>query len=298
MITYWDRRNAREEQEQVYGDALVQWIYGTRAGQIASESLLSRRWLSLLYGMYQASKLSGHKVEPFIQDFKIRMEEYEPGPFDSFNDFFIRKFRPSVRPFTQNADALAAFAEARYLAFESIRETQTFPVKGEHLTATALLGSAERARPFTDGPLLLARLCPTDYHRFHYPDSGRTTEHYAIHGLLHSVNPLALRYRSDIFATNERHVSILETEHLGRLAYIEVGALCVGKIVQTHPTNQPFRRGDEKGYFLFGASTVIVLGQKGAWIPSKDLLEQTAKNRETLVLLGEEVGKKALPSSN
>ena len=108
---------------------------------------------------------------------------------------------------------------------------------------------------------MIARLCPVDYHRYHYPDAGRTLAHYPVHGKFHSVNPAALRYSDAIFATNERYVSILDTENFGKLAYIEVGAMMVGKIVQTHPTDQPFRRGDEKGYFLFGASTVIVLGQ-------------------------------------
>jgi phosphatidylserine decarboxylase len=149
-----------------------------------------------------------------------------------------------------------------------------------------LLGRTDIARSFQGGSLLIARLCPLDYHRFHYPDDGRTWDSYRVHGALHSVNPLALKFRSDIFFTNERQISLLDTRNFGRIAYIEVGALCVGKIVQSH--FQPeFKRGDEKGYFLFGASTVIVMGQAGAWKPAQDLLEQTAKKRETLVRLGE-----------
>ena len=159
-------------------------------------------------------------------------------------------------------------------------------MKGSDLTPELLLGRADLARDFEGGPLLIARLCPLDYHRFHFPDDGRTRESYQVHGRLHSVNPLALKYRSEIFFTNERHVSCLETRHLGRLAYIEVGALAVGKIHQTH-LQPEFHRGDEKGYFLFGASTVIVLGQPGAWKPAQDLLDQTALKRETLVRLGE-----------
>ena len=108
-------------------------------------------------------------------------------------------------------------------------------------------------------------------------------------GRFHSVNPLALEFRGDIFATNERQVSLLETKNFGKLAYVEVGAVCVGLIVQTHPTEGSFKRGEEKGYFLFGASTVIVLGEKGKWKPSSDILEQTALGRETLVRLGSEV---------
>jgi phosphatidylserine decarboxylase len=219
------------------------------------------------------------------------MEEYEEGPFRSFNEFFIRRFRPGARRFVPEKGRMPAFAEARYLAYESVKPDEVFPVKGEHLSAERLLGGRACAE-FAGGPLLLARLCPTDYHRFHYPDSGRTLESWRIPGKLHSVNPAALKFRGDILCTNERHVSILETESLGKLAYVEVGALCVGLIVQSHDEKAPFARGDEKGYFLFGASTVIVLGQPGAWVPDEDLVEQTRTHRrETLVRLGQGIAK-------
>jgi phosphatidylserine decarboxylase len=112
---------------------------------------------------------------------------------------------------------------------------------------------------------------------------------------LHSVNPIALKQRSKIFITNERHVSILETKHFGKLAYIEVGALCVGKIVQTHKESEPFSKGDEKGYFLFGGSTVILIGQAGRWNLDEDLLLKTRQNQETLVRLGEPIATMNLP---
>jgi phosphatidylserine decarboxylase len=130
-----------------------------------------------------------------------------------------------------------------------------------------------------------------DYHRFHFPDDGEVLDEYRIAGRLHSVNPFALRARSDILATNDRHVSILDTSNFGRLAMVEVGAMNVGKIVQTHPTGAPFHRGDEKGYFCFGGSTILLFGEAGGWVPSTDLLEQTALERETLVRLGDEVAR-------
>ena len=108
-------------------------------------------------------------------------------------------------------------------------------------------------------------------------------------GPLHSVNPTALNKRPDILFTNERVVTILKTKNFGLLAYIEVGALCVGKIVQSH-RERNYQRGDEKGYFLFGASTVIVLGEQNKWLPDSDLLENSKSQRESLVRLGEKVG--------
>jgi phosphatidylserine decarboxylase len=291
-IVYWNRSKACEEVEQVYGEAVVAWLYGTRSGQGLSDWLMSSRLPSQAYGMYQSSLLSRGKIRPFIHQFCIPMEEYEDPGFRSFNDFFIRKFKPGMREFAADPNRMPAFAEARYFAWDKITEDQTFPVKGRFMTPAALLGDAELAREFFNGPLLLARLCPVDYHRFHYPDGGRTLKHYRVAGKLHSVNPLALKYKGEILSTNERYVSILETRNFGKLAYIEVGAMMVGRIVQTHPWDKPFERGDEKGYFLFGGSTVIVLGQEGAWRPDTDLLEQTTRHHETYVKLGDAIAKR------
>jgi phosphatidylserine decarboxylase len=183
---------------------------------------------------------------------------------------------------------MAAFAEARYFGFESMGENQKIPVKGKYLSADALLNNSKWASAFQNGPLLLARLCPVDYHRFHFPDAGKIVEDYRIHGLFHSVNPLALKANPEIFIQNERHVTILETENFGKLAYIEVGAICVGKIIQSKNLNPgvKFFKGEEKGYFLFGGSTVIVLGEKGKWIPSQDISRNTIDGIETYLHLG------------
>lgn len=286
-IVYWDRRAGREERERVYGGALVRWLYGRARGQWLVERMADR-WLSRLIGIYQSSPFSRTAIASFVRNYGVPMEEFEAGPYGSFNEFFVRRFRPGARTFDPRPDVMPAFAEGRYLAYEMVQAESRFPVKAAHLTPEMVLGE-RHAAAFRQGPLLIARLCPTDYHRFHYPDGGRTLEHYRIPGLLHSVNPVALLYRSEIFATNERQVSIVESESFGRLAYVEIGAMGVGKIVQTHPADHPFRRGDEKGFFLFGASTILLFGERGRWRPDADLLEQTAQRRETLVRLGERI---------
>jgi phosphatidylserine decarboxylase len=291
-ILFWNRRTRQIEAELVYGEQWLRRGYSTAIGRALTSTVLSSKPFSQAYGAYQSHSLSRKKIAPFIRDFKIDMSEYEGSDFKSFNEFFIRPFRPGKRPFVQDPGKLAAPAEARYFAYDRIREEERFPVKGKFMSAIGLLGDEALAKPFIGGPMLLARLCPTDYHRYHYPDSGKVAKAYTVQGPLHSVNPVALAERPDILVTNERRVAILETQNFGKLAYIEVGALCVGKIVQSHDEAKPFSRGDEKGYFLFGGSTVIVLGEPKAWRPSADLLEQTQVGRETLVRLGEEVGAK------
>ncbi len=291
-IVYWNRETQREETERVYGEKWIRWIYDTRPGQHLTENLLAHHFVSKLYGLVQDSGWSRRKIPRFIKDFEIPMEEFEDTRFNTFNEFFTRAFKPGMRPFPEDLREMGAFAEARYFAFEKVTRDQKFPIKGTALSADVLLGSAERAAPFIGGPVLLARLCPVDYHRFHYPDGGVTQASYRLGGKLHSVNPMALAYRPEILCTNERHVSILDTHQFGKLAYVEVGALCVGKIIQTHPPDMPFKRGDEKGMFLFGGSTVVVLGQPGVWQPDSDLLEQSAQGRETLVKLGQRIAVK------
>jgi phosphatidylserine decarboxylase len=242
-------------------------------------------------GAYYSSTLSAFQIPKFIEQYQIDVTDFEPGPFDDFNSFFIRRFAPGKRPFVQEG-LMAAPAEARYFAWKESSDHLRLPVKGAWLSPSELLGDSHEAgfrQRVHGGPILLARLCPVDYHRFHFPDRGEWLSLHRIHGRLRSVNPIALRAFPRTFLENERQISWLNTERFGLLAYIEVGALGVGRIRQTHTPGTSFERGQEKGYFLFGGSTVIILGEKGAWAPSLDLLEQTEKGHETLVKLGQAV---------
>jgi len=264
-IQVFNRHENRMEIEKVYGDGMVKFAYATPIGRLLGPVIASKMF-SQIYGKSQDSLKSVQKVAPFINNFHIPMDQYQKGSFQqnpietsyqSFNEFFIREFQAGQRTFTTNDDDMAAFAEARYFGHASMSDDLDIPVKGSMLRAVDLIGDRELAEDFIGGPLMIARLCPVDYHRYHYPDDGNTLKAFAVPGNLHSVNPLALKYRQDIFIKNERRVSILETEHFGKLAYIEVGATCVGKIVQSFDESQPFKKGDEKGYFLFGGSTVV-----------------------------------------
>ncbi|NWF37127.1 phosphatidylserine decarboxylase [Mariprofundus sp. KV] len=298
-IQVFNRRKNCMEIEKVYGDGMVKFAYGNPIGRLLGPVIASKMF-SQLYGRSQDSPKSAQKVAPFIKNFDIDIEQYQKGSlqenpietsYRSFNEFFIRQFQEGQRTFTPNDHEMAAFAEARYFGHASMSDDLTIPVKGSMLRAVDLIGDAELAKAFIGGPLMIARLCPVDYHRYHYPDSGKTVQAFTVAGDLHSVNPLALKYRQDIFIKNERRVSILETEHFGRLAYIEVGATCVGKIVQSYDESQPFNKGDEKGYFLFGGSTVVLCGEKGKWAPSEDMLKNTEAGIETYIQLGDVVAK-------
>ena len=292
-IRYFNRPQKRWEYEQVYGNAAVHFLYNTRIGRYLADWICGNKWFSILYGALQSSFWSKRKIRPFVKKFGIDLNHFQPekgrneqDPYSSFNGFFIRKFKPGQREFISNTRQMPAFCEARYYGYSAIDENQKVPIKGIQLESSRLLENPKWTNIFANGPLFLARLCPVDYHRFHFPDTGRILDHYKIKGNLHSVNPMALAKKNDIFLTNERHVTILETTHFGKLAYIEIGAVCVGRIVQTFQ-GTTFLHGQEKGYFLFGGSSVVVIGTPSAWNPASDILENTSKGFETYIHLGD-----------
>lgn len=283
------------KEERVYGGRWIQLLYGTFLGRTLS-ALVAAPPFSRFYGWLQDRPSSKRKVQPFIQQFDIQMADFLPeegrpaeDPYSSFNAFFTRRVTETARPFAEGP-VFPAPCDARYFAYDSLDDTVSIPVKGSLFKASALLNHPKWNAVFDNGPGFIARLCPVDYHRFHFPDSGRVLDSWRIPGALHSVNPWALAFRPDIFMINERHVTILETEHFGKLAYVEVGATCVGKIQQTHhePT---FVRGDEKGMFLFGGSTVIVLGEQGRWTPDERILAHTKDGVEAYLKMGQAVGR-------
>ncbi len=225
-------------------------------------------------------------IRPFTKKYGIDRDLFEKADYASFNDFFIRKFAAGKRDFPRDPRTLGAPAEARYLGWNQIDDTITFPVKGIELSAEKILAPVNLTSTFSGGPLLVARLCPTDYHRFHFPDDGVWDHSVRVAGSLHSVNPMVYARKPHVFSTNARTVSVLKTEHFGMLAFVEVGAMNVGKIVQSAEVGGAFKRGQEKGYFLFGASTVLVFGEAGRWRVDPGVADRTRKGVETWVPLG------------
>ena len=301
MIRYHNRSSNRVENEKVYGSQYVDLAYKNPIGLFLTKMFFVRPWLSKLMGAYEDSRRSVSKIKPFIEQYQIPMDQYEPQEFHSFNDFFIRKFRAGKRIFNPSPKAFCAGAEARYLAFENISANSRVKVKGIDLSISELFGNTKEehalAQEFDGGTVIIARLCPVDYHRYHFPCDGEVLNQYQVSGLLHSVNPVALSVEPEIFLINERHVCIFKNETFGNVAMIEVGALGVGKIIQSYAkanyVGTKFVKGDEKGYFLFGGSTVIWVLKKGALTLDQDLTTNSSNNKEILetwIPLGDTLG--------
>ena len=264
--------------------------YESRPRRSVMQWLKSHPLYDRFVAAYQNTRWSARNIEPFVRKHHIDLNEFDPVEYHSFAEFFDRRFRPGVRAFPNEPGEFGAFAEGRYFAWEKVEAEQHFPVKGHSLNAAQILGSAERARLFEGGPVLLVRLAPVDYHHAHYPDDGETLDHARLGRRLWTVNWHALLNQPDILFVNERQSNILDTRNFGRLGFVEVGALSVGRIVQVHPLDAPFGRGEEKSFFRFGGSAIVVFGEPGNWRPSADLLAHTKDGVETFVRLGEIVG--------
>lgn len=283
-LPVWDRQGGKLIEEFMDDHPAT---YASRPRLSPTQWLQSRRTYDWLIAAYQNTRWSAREIQPFISKHKIDMSEFKPVQYRSFAEFFDREFRPGVRRFPAAPDQMGAFSEARYFAWRNIKPSQKFPVKGHSLSAARILGSEERAEPYIGGPVVLARLAPVDYHHNHYPDDGVTLDRASIGGPLWTVNWQALQHQEDILFRNHRNINILKTRHFGQLAFVEVGAMSVGRIKQVHALDRPFSRGNEKSVFKFGGSAVVVFGQAESWQPAADLIENTMMGRETLVRLGD-----------
>jgi phosphatidylserine decarboxylase len=290
-ILLYNRLNGRLEVEQVYGRKWMDLFYGRPWGRRITAALLCRRPLSQLYGRMQKSARSRRKIAPFADQYGIDLSEavIPAGGFASFNDFFTRRLKPDARPPAGDPNLLISPADSRVQAF-SIDSDTRLTVKGAAITVARLLNVPEFPHAFMGGICMIFRLAPPDFHRFGYMEDGIQGPVHTIGGPLHSVSPLSLRHKPDIHCTNYRQWCFIETCRLGTLIQVEVGAMMVGSIVQCRPEGGPCRRGEEKGFFQFGGSTVIAILPPGCVRIDPDILEYSDRGIETLVRYGERVG--------
>jgi len=294
MIKIYDRKNKSYEIEKVAGDGFLKALYGNSAGKLGLELLVKRKFYSHLTGIYCDASISAKNIPSFVKNYNIDMSACpsEISDFKSFNDFFTRKLTREARPFDERIDRLTSPGDGRLKAWENINMDEVTQVKGFTYSLKELFNDAELAGKYQGGTCIILRLAPVDYHRFHFIDDGICSESKRIKGQYYSVNPIALNAIPKVFCQNIREYSIFSSENFGDIAYIEVGATSVGSIVQTYKPGERIRRGDEKGFFKFGGSTVILFLEKGKAHIDKDILEQTEMGYEVRVLAGESIGTK------
>jgi phosphatidylserine decarboxylase len=287
-IRYFNRHSGVIETEQVYGEGFLRWTYNHPLGALALTALVKRRFFSAWYGRRMSTQKSAARVAPFIAEYGLDPSEFADAPesFRSFNEFFYRKLKPSARPVDADESSVVFPADGRHLGFQRASEIDGVFVKGQRFDLTALLGNSDLAARYADGALILSRLCPVDYHRFHFPAAGVPGATRLIAGPLFSVSPIALRRRLAYLWTNKRTITPLQTTRFGTVQLLEIGATCVGTIRQTYHPGEPVEKAAEKGFFAFGGSSTITLFEPGAVMLEADLADHSSRQVELYAKVG------------
>jgi phosphatidylserine decarboxylase len=291
-IRFYNRYTKKVEEERVFGEGWLRFAYENPGGRFFVWLLARRAIFSQWYGRKMNKRESALQILPFIGQYNINVDEFAKSAFDykTFNEFFYRALKPEVRPIAPG-DTVAVFpADGRHLAFADIQQAAGFYVKGAKFSFAELLGDEQVAQKFAGGAMLISRLCPVDYHRFHFAVGGVPGEPRRINGWLYSVSPVALRRRLRYLIENKREVTLIETNAFGTVGMIEVGATNVGSIQQSFVPGRPVQKGEEKGLFAFGGSCVITIFQRGKIRFDADVLASSAQHLETYARMGDRLG--------
>jgi len=275
MTKVYNRKLKRIEEVKHFGGNKLNSIYKNKI----LTRILTSKLISKIYGLINSTKLSTRKINKFIKDNNIDMSLYENKNYKSFNDFFIRK----KRNIKYDKTNFISPVDGKLLVYKINKNSEVI-VKNIKYTLKELFN--ENIENLDNSYMFIYRLSLDNYHRFHYIDSGKRLKRVKIKGRLHTVSSSSNKYK--IYKENEREYSILETTNFGKIIYMEVGALLVGKIINYDLDT--FKRGEEKGYFLPGGSTIIIIA-KNIKVDS-DILKNSKDGIETIVSVGEKVGEK------
>lgn len=285
----YNRKTKQYEKSTETQDNIINFLYNTRLGKILLVIVFSKRWFSNLVSLYYKSRFSRRKIYSFVKENNIDIKyiNKQLDEFKSFNDFFSRKEIRESQLAIQNLDREAFISPAQSkLIIHKVTGTLKISVKGYEYTVSEILDS-NKAEIFKDGYCLIFRLSTTDYHRYLHIDTGSLLYEQKVKGTLHTVRDEGHRYK--VFVENSRVISLWDTTYFGRIGIVEVGALTIGKIKNNQTTKAI--KGIEKGYFEYGGSTIVVFVEPNKVTFDVDILEQSKNGIETIVDIGEQIGK-------
>ncbi|GMG19979.1 unnamed protein product [Ambrosiozyma monospora] len=286
-----------EEKMSVYvrlGIKLLYRSFKTNRNSERVKSILKSQ--SFKQGAKFDDPASASRIESFVKFYSLDLDEClfnDISQYGSFNEFFYRKLKPGARPVDALNDdkVITSAADCRLSVFPSVEESKKLWIKGTTFTVDKLLGPKFDSRKFIDGSIIIFRLAPQDYHRFHSAVDGTIKRIHKIEGEYYTVNPMAIRSSLDVYGENVRVIIEIATENLGTVMMVCVGAMMVGSTVLTANEGDHIKKGDEVGYFKFGGSTVLLLFESGRIVFDNDVLENsTKKGVETLVRVGMSIG--------
>lgn len=266
-------------------DRLTRSLYGGALRPLLP--LAASRPVSLMGGFFASSSLSRGRIKSFIKNNNIDMTGYEGMAFDSFNDFFTRPIIPALRPVDMTPSALVSPCDGQLTVYD-ISDDLRFEIKGAFYSVESLLKNPVLAAEFGGGLCLVYRLAVDNLHRYIYFDGGKKGGNIPLRGRYYSVRPYVLD-RVDFYRENAREYTVMNTCNFGKAVQVEVGATFVGRISNRQGVGS-FERGEEKGMFQFGGSTIVLLLKKGAAQIDGDIMKNSTEGFETKVKLGEHVG--------
>lgn len=284
-----------EEKMQVYVRLGIRLLYQGARGQM-SGSRVKRMLRNMTYkqGVKFDAPSSTRFIAPFIAFHGIHTEEMADSvdSFATFNDFFCRKIKMELRPIdnSNGSHTLVSCADCRLMAFSSVERATQLWIKGRQFSVEKLLGPRYRSFASPLLSLIIFRLAPQDYHRFHVPADGTIGEPDWADGEYYTVNPMAIRSAIDVFGENKRVIIPLYTQEFGVIYIVAIGAMMVSSIHLSVNSAQTVQRGDELGYFKFGGSTLVLLGDSHRFTIDQDLLHNSDSCIETLVRVGMHIG--------
>ncbi len=263
----------------------LHFLYDTILGRCILK-ILTLPVISKIVGAFMNSRLSIPLIDRFILKNNINMNEYENIKYKSYNEFFTRKILKEKREVSMIPNYFISPCDAKLTAYK-VDSNLLFSIKGTTYSIPELLKNDKLANKYSNGTLLIFRLSVDDYHRYCYIDNGSKDANTYIKGILHTVQPIALK-KYNIYKTNCREYTVLHTEHFGDVIQVEVGAMMVGKIKNLHDKHT-FTKGDEKGYFEFGGSTICLIINNDIIIDD-EIWNNTNAGYETYVKYGERIG--------
>ena len=279
------KNNKKYEEESPKG---ASFLYDNIVGN-AVLYFAKKRFVSKIAGKYMDTKFSVKHINSFIKKNNIDMSDYPKSSYDSFNDFFSRKIISSKRPYSKIKKHLISPADSKLLVYK-ISDSLSFVIKGKEYTIESILRDKNLAKEYKNGDFLVFRLSVDDYHRYYYIDDGKVLKEKKINGVFHTVGPVAFK-KHKVFSENQREYSVLRTDNFGDVIQMEIGALMVGKIVNHNV--KKFNRALEKGYFLFGGSTIVMMFKEGMIEIDEDILSNSEKGIETKVKALETIGRRS-----
>lgn len=271
-------------EDSQYGGNYLEKLYNTWYGRVLSKFILLPVFSSMATSK-DRRRSSAKKITPFVEKYNINMSDFEDREYDSFSDFFTRSIKPGKRPVDGEVNAVISPADSKVLCYD-INDELKFTVKGSVYTPDEITGNCTDVSSFAGGKALVFRLSMDDYHHYCFIDSGRVLSSNEIKGKLHTVSSISSKYK--IYKENHRIVNVLDTDHFGKVIYIEVGALLVGRIKNNGALQ--FEKGQEKGYFEQGGSTIVLFFEKDKIKVDGDILEMSGNGIETKVKMGERIG--------